>query len=203
MTTDTASLIETLEQLEREATPGPWHVQEYGDFDTPALVVHSSDENRVCFMATPGSHGDPAKIAAGADLIVSLRNHLPSILSALKERERLRETLEACRHFIAGEYCSDEAAAMQGHPIDKSARTIWDRINSALQQDRQDMSNHQLVNGTLVREPSGIVARCICGWSSSHFSSMSASCAFRDHQEAHENREDPSREGVRHGGRAP
>ena len=40
-------------------TPGPWAIQEYGDEDAPALVIHKDSETRICFMATPGSHGDP------------------------------------------------------------------------------------------------------------------------------------------------
>jgi hypothetical protein len=43
---------------------------------------------------------------------------------------------------------------------------------------------HRLVDDTLTRDESGIVARCVCGWvSPGHFSSMAASVAFREHQE--------------------
>lgn len=53
-------------------TPGPWTVQEYGDDECPTLVLHRGEtENRICFMATPGSHGDPAKIEADAYLIAA------------------------------------------------------------------------------------------------------------------------------------
>ena len=45
------------------------------------------------------------------------------------------------------------------------------------------MAEHKLVGGTLTRNEDGIVARCTCGWSSAHFSSMAASAAFQDHQE--------------------
>ena len=46
------------------------------------------------------------------------------------------------------------------------------------------MTEHKLVDDTLtVERPQGIVARCTCGWSSSHFSSLAASVAFRDHQD--------------------
>ena len=60
------------------ATPGPWTVEEYGDDETPALVIHKG-ESRICFMATPGS-GDPAKIEANAHLISAA----PVMLAALK-----------------------------------------------------------------------------------------------------------------------
>jgi hypothetical protein len=64
-----------------EHTPGPWTVEEYGDDDCPALVIHRDSENRVCFMATPGSHGDPAKIEADAYLIAAA----PDLLRALQD----------------------------------------------------------------------------------------------------------------------
>lgn len=47
------------------------------------------------------------------------------------------------------------------------------------------MSKHKLVDDTLVRERDGIVAKCVCGWKSRpHFSMMSASAAFMDHEES-------------------
>lgn len=61
-------------------TPGPWTIEEYGDDEAPALVIHKGTETRVCFMATPGSHGDPSKIEADAHLIVAA----PVLLAALK-----------------------------------------------------------------------------------------------------------------------
>jgi hypothetical protein len=63
-------------------TPGPWTVEEYGDDETPALVIHRGEtENRICFMATPGSHGDPAIIEADAHLIAAA----PDLLEALQD----------------------------------------------------------------------------------------------------------------------
>lgn len=64
-------------------TPGPWTVEEYGDDETPALVIHKDTESRVCFMATPGSYGDPATIEADAYLIAAA----PDMLAALQELE--------------------------------------------------------------------------------------------------------------------
>lgn len=61
-------------------TPGPWTIEEYGD-ELPTLVIHRGEtENRICFMATPGSHGDPAMIEADARLIAAA----PDMLAALK-----------------------------------------------------------------------------------------------------------------------
>lgn len=62
-------------------TPGTWTIEEYGDSDTPDLVIHNGSEIRICFMATPGSHGDPAKIEANARLIAAA----PEMLAALRD----------------------------------------------------------------------------------------------------------------------
>ena len=61
-------------------TPGPWTIEEYGDDDSPALVIHKDTETRICFMATPGSHGDPEIISANARLIAAA----PDLLAALE-----------------------------------------------------------------------------------------------------------------------
>jgi hypothetical protein len=60
-------------------TPGPWTIELYGEPDYPTQVIHSSDENRVCFMATAGSNGDPAMIEADAKLIAAA----PDLLETL------------------------------------------------------------------------------------------------------------------------
>jgi hypothetical protein len=47
------------------------------------------------------------------------------------------------------------------------------------------MTEHRLIDDTLVREADGIVARCICGWvSRGHFTSLSASADFWNHRDA-------------------
>jgi hypothetical protein len=47
------------------------------------------------------------------------------------------------------------------------------------------MSQHELVDNTLIVVPGGVLARCTCGWQSGpRFSSMVASALFRDHLES-------------------
>ena len=62
-------------------TPGPWTVEEYGDPDAPALVIHSDHANRVCFMATAGNFSKPAEIETNARLIAAA----PEMLAAGKK----------------------------------------------------------------------------------------------------------------------
>jgi hypothetical protein len=65
-------------------TPAPWTIQEYGDDECPTLVLHRGEtENRICFMATPGSHGDPAMIEADARLIAAAPDFANAALLAL------------------------------------------------------------------------------------------------------------------------
>lgn len=83
-------------------TPGPWTVEEYGDEDCPALVIHRDSENRICFMATPGSHGDPARIAADACLIAAAPEVVGAgqfLLDRLDDFEREIQSEELAREW--------------------------------------------------------------------------------------------------------
>lgn len=82
-------------------TPGPWFIEEYGDDDAPALVIHKDSETRVCFMATPGSHGDPAKIEADACLIAAAPKMLTTLQVTLNWLYRVK--------FYEGRSCDDPA----------------------------------------------------------------------------------------------
>lgn len=47
------------------------------------------------------------------------------------------------------------------------------------------MNEHELIDGTLITVPGGIVAKCTCGWVSDiGFSGMMTSLRFREHQQA-------------------
>lgn len=59
-------------------TPGPWTVVPYGD--GYSLTIHSDADNRVCFMATPGSRGSWDRIQADARLIAAA----PELADALR-----------------------------------------------------------------------------------------------------------------------
>lgn len=61
-------------------TPGPWSIVPYGDERNTNLVIHSSPQNRVCFMATPGQGLDDAShIEANARLLAAA----PELFDAL------------------------------------------------------------------------------------------------------------------------
>lgn len=69
------------------ADEGPWEVREYGDGDS--LVIHSGDDWRICFMATPGSSpGAMRKIESNARFIARCSPSGISGLLALIESQR-------------------------------------------------------------------------------------------------------------------
>jgi hypothetical protein len=74
-----------MDMSEREKfAEGPWEIVPYGDGDS--LVIHSDDQNRVCFMATHGgSRASWERIQANARLIASA----PALYEALRECLRL------------------------------------------------------------------------------------------------------------------
>jgi len=86
---------------EHRHNPGPWTVEEYGDDETPSLVIHKDTESRICFLATPGSHGDPAIIEANAHLIAAAPDLLAACeraewwLSTVPDSAEIREVLRA------------------------------------------------------------------------------------------------------------
>lgn len=63
-------------------TPGEWTVERYGDGDS--LVIHSDEDNRVCFMATPTTPATWATIKANA-LAISLVPEMVGLLERMTE----------------------------------------------------------------------------------------------------------------------
>lgn len=84
-------------------TPGPWTVEEYGDEDCPELVIHSDSENCICFMATPGSHGYPANIAANARLIAASPDLLIALNGIIKRYAELVDSGDCGFWEVEGE----------------------------------------------------------------------------------------------------
>lgn len=83
---DNQKLSERLFALAEKATKGPLQIVRYGDGDS--LVLHKlNSKTRVCFMATPANDGNMREIKANAALIVELVNNLPTIISALQEKD--------------------------------------------------------------------------------------------------------------------
>jgi hypothetical protein len=89
------TLADTLSALEGKATAGPWT---WTDDNGPEFPKQWRIDPGVlladCTSGTPG--GDEID-RANAALIVALRNFLPDILAALREREVMRAALDAAR----------------------------------------------------------------------------------------------------------
>lgn len=77
-------LSDQLEAAMKAGTQGVWTIVPYGDGDS--LVIHSGNDWRICFMATPGDFGVLDAIKSNAEQIVLLHNNLPTIIAALRER---------------------------------------------------------------------------------------------------------------------
>ena len=90
-------IIDKLERLEREATPGPWKISD----KTPVVVV----------IPGGGANGNDWQFDAGdrypdvhnASLIVASRNALPALLSQLREQRERAAEVEPLRRYLARE----------------------------------------------------------------------------------------------------
>lgn len=99
-------------------TPGPWTIEEYGDDEAPALVIHKDTETRICFMATPGSHGDPARIEADALLITAA----PAMLASLREVREILGVLTEPRMGVSSSQVYFNAVAAEKRARDVIAK---------------------------------------------------------------------------------
>lgn len=79
-------LLDTLDALRAEATPGPWRVApsgaiDAGDYDT---VIGPGDVNCMsrCYGGTSTIEGD--NLTADAACIIAAVNHLPALVAALR-----------------------------------------------------------------------------------------------------------------------
>lgn len=80
-----------IEDLLRKATKAPWFL---GKGDS-AYAIWDLDGNSVGYVGTARSeYGKCWRNDADRDLIILMRNALPALISAARERERYREALE-------------------------------------------------------------------------------------------------------------
>ena len=84
------TLIERLERAESKATPGPWSRCCYANGDTFIASVTDTAET-VCEFGAMDSDEAQEQLDADAELIVELRNNMPTILAALRAREAERD----------------------------------------------------------------------------------------------------------------
>lgn len=109
--TNLNELIAELERLEKKATPGPWRAAEKAvlgpDIDGMVSVVW--DER----SWARGEHYSPTKTqaVANAKLATNLRNHLPQILTALRQARAAEGLAKALRELLV--------------PVKFAGETMW------------------------------------------------------------------------------
>jgi hypothetical protein len=91
--TDLNKLADELEGLADCATPGPW-ANGFDDLDCVWSREPSNDGNVVCLPPESMMELSVERWPANADLIIALRNNLPTILSALRDAGKMREALQ-------------------------------------------------------------------------------------------------------------
>jgi len=122
--TDTAKLADEIEALAKEATPGPWGLRVGGNYADDVWVASDAERPWESHMALKlwsrtmgrgdyeiGSPEHKAAIANAA-MIVALVNNAPAIVSALRERDALKEEVERLRNCEA----LAKFAARYSHP---------------------------------------------------------------------------------------
>lgn len=97
-------MVERLERLEREATPGPWAISDYTTVtDESSWGVHINSDAGGPVACWSDKEWDFAcyddSIAADAALIVAMRNALPALLSQLREQRERADDLQDQRNY--------------------------------------------------------------------------------------------------------
>ncbi len=111
-------------------TPGPWEIVPYGDGSS--LVIHSDDDNRVCFMATacadrPSSHAtiraNAALIAAAPDLYETERKLCNEVAGIIETWEHALRGVMGNTNFNVLKLRYDEARAalLRASPTEEPA----------------------------------------------------------------------------------
>ena len=100
-----------LERLIKAAqTDEPWTVVWYGDDSLPAIAIHRSTEDRICFMPTIQHPSDGVQFEANAALIVAAVNALPELVERVK---RLEGALKAIAKKQSATTATEAADRMQ------------------------------------------------------------------------------------------
>jgi hypothetical protein len=122
------NLADELDQLDKAATPGPWRTgrgpaigEVWADRDPAGWdsFLVASTKTRL--------NPDPGEAALfDAELIVAIRNALPSILASLTQHERLR-SVEADRDRLW--YAVLSAAGIKGTDAESTTRALRERLD--------------------------------------------------------------------------
>lgn len=92
-----ASLIDRLTQLEKEATPGPWHGWENHVVSPIPSYDEIGTNEGICYL----SEGREQDLA----LIVEMRNHLPKLIEVIRvQAEALEWYAQADHEYV----CDDD-----------------------------------------------------------------------------------------------
>lgn len=107
----TPEALDRLAQLDADATPGPWtwiekHGRDFTDEAWSYVAVTEDDEraakaDAVAATAWPGGP-ETDNALADAALIAAMRNHLPALLDAARERDRLARWKAEALPVMAG-----------------------------------------------------------------------------------------------------
>ena len=121
----TDELIETLERLEKEATPGPWWAKriDYEEYGIDVSFEINAPRKSPVFQTIMVERHEVASVRAdwaNCELVTALRNHLPALISALKENKRLREV-------------GSKILAKLDHPTASVTQWDADELRAALQ----------------------------------------------------------------------
>jgi hypothetical protein len=110
-----ADKLDELERLLKAAqTYGPWQVVRYGDDAMPALAIHWSEEDRICFMPTIRHPADEVLFEANAALIVAAINALEELVAMGRRVAELEGALQEIAYpqpTFAGPPCCGDTFA--------------------------------------------------------------------------------------------
>ena len=119
-------MVERLERLEREATPGPWRWEGLGDHGFPQRVYGRNadpSDGTYPLVVMESYWGDADTPPPDTELIVAMRNAFPALLSQLREQEE-REQLAVDTAYDAGRTSMETWAVECCARADAAERTV-------------------------------------------------------------------------------